>query len=230
MDFRTEIAQHYTDPEGMISQVRDPQAKWTSGNHLLITGTYYSILSLIDTISEKDRSDFVSVVTPCEVEPGLFNRNKGRLDKEAHDDYIGVVSASYFLDAAFKRDVLQYGRAHWWRFDNDNDGDLESLFWRLPDFIPLVKAANGMTLNLFNILAFSVSLIANALSKKDDTSGIILRWLETQVMAKKSWAIDVEIAFWKRQILKKYPGGMGDVFGIYYGKDHPFATAMAGKI
>lgn len=230
MSFREEVELHYTDPEGMITQVRDPAEKWTSGNHLLILGTYHAILAHLGLGISRDAIDFAAAVRPCEVEPGLYNRNAGRKDKQAHDDYIGVVAGSVACGAAFHKDVLSYGESHFWIFDNDGQFLIGDCFFRHPGLVPFFRASNGQKLCVFSQVTFSLSLLWNSFTNKDATSGVILRWLQIQVMGGKHWLIDRAIAFWKKRMMVKYPGGMGEVFAIYYGSGHPFAAAMLGRV
>lgn len=232
MSFREEVEQNYTDAEGMITSVRDPKEKWTSGNHLLITGTYYVLLSYLDRTTEADVENFKKLVKSCEVRPGVYNRNQNRPDAQAHDDYIGIVAASYFLQSDFHREVLDHGENNNWTFDNtDNDiVEINSYFSRFPDFVPFVRAANGKSPSLWEQVLFAIAILVSAFSDKNETSGKILKWLEIQTIRNKYFIIDSAIFFWKKMIFKKYPNGMGDVFGIYFGKDHPFAKYTQGMI
>jgi hypothetical protein len=50
----------------------------------------------------------VSAVKACEVSAGVFNRNPGREDFEAHDDYVGIAAASAFMGDEFTRDILEH--------------------------------------------------------------------------------------------------------------------------
>lgn len=232
MTFREEIEQHYTDPEGMISGVRDPDVAWTSGNHLLITSTYYVLLNELDRLTPKDMTNFTRLVQGCEVVPGVYNRNAGRYDLQAHDDYIGIIAASYVLGLSFVEDILNHGEKNGWLFDN-TQGRVpsgEPYFGRLPDFAPLVRSANRQALTLWEQLLFCGSLLVNALRPRGNESGVILSWLETKPTQGKHGLIDLAISFWKKRLVKKYPNGMGEVFGIYYGVSHPYSVYYQQKV
>lgn len=229
IDFREEIKLHYTDPEGMITGVRDPQGKWTSGNHLLITGTYFVILSQVDVITKEDIAALEHAVRPCEVEPGRYNRNAGRPDRQAHDDYIGVAAGSAAVGSVLHDEIVAYGSRHWWYVNNQEPFRLGALFWRFPGLVSFFYAAAGKRPSLLGQLVAAASIAVNAHSPRGEESGTIMNWLKIQSFKGKGWLLDLAISYWKKRLFTKYPQGMGEVFEIYYGKGHPFSLIMQNK-
>lgn len=112
---RNEIEAQYTDVEGMVTGLKGPQGRWTSGNHLVITSEYYIMLALRGESLPADGSKFNSLVEGCwDVRdgkriPGLLNRNDQRWDDQAHDDIQAVYNASYFYGREAAQAIYDYG-------------------------------------------------------------------------------------------------------------------------
>ena len=148
---------------------------------------------------------------------------------------MGMIGASLFSGVykpAF--DIWREGKRSSWVYDEGVYKSkhfigqvLENWYARFPGFVALVKLGAGERLNWFDKLSLSASLLTFS-----GESGIQLDWIRVKVYERrddKSWLVDKAIQYWKNKIRKKYPALMGDVFAVYYGKNHVFTKWMQGR-
>jgi hypothetical protein len=117
------IRNEYTDPDGLVCQDRFP-GKWASGNGLMQTGYYICLLYALNALDKSDIDRFKNTVIGCQDEPGLYDRNPGRPDLNAHDDYIGIAGGSVVSGLNFHKEIFNYGRKHFWFFDNTQSNSI----------------------------------------------------------------------------------------------------------
>lgn len=143
----------------------------------------------------------------------------------SHDNLIGLMSALYFYYPLRNIDIWMWGKKHWgsWNNQDPEKWTFRSCLARIPGVWAFVKAAASQRLSLFDQLVWSAVCVWNCLSKKEDTSGKCLQYLQNQVVSRKYKICDAAIQFWEEQMLIMYPGGMREVYAIYFGSDHPFA-------
>lgn len=162
MDSKEIIIAHYMDGEGMVTKDRDP-GPWTTGNGLMHVGLFMCFLYILKLLTEVDILRFYNTVKLCEDGSGIYDRNKGRNDKNAHDDAAGVVSGSAVSKLMFHKDVLQRGLSDGFIYNNVNPNvfvdDINPLKWewwalriRLPHHILWYFLVNGRLLFLSPIL------------------------------------------------------------------------------
>lgn len=120
MTNKEQVLANYLDPDLQITVDKNP-GKWTSGNGLMHTGFFYSLCAALDQVTPEDKERFKQCVELCEDPEGLYDRNQGRDDKNAHDDACGVVAASAMLGCRFHTDVLDHGRANMFIYNNTDD-------------------------------------------------------------------------------------------------------------
>jgi len=211
--------------------VKDPQENSTSGNHHIINAIHYTILNREGELTEQDREIADKYIEACMERPGIFNRAPDKFDHQAHDDYIGIACTSSLLSLPFigyiNDNKLRY-------YDNTEESikfEFKNWHGRFPWAIMTYRVCGGLSVNILLQLAFCIYLYIN-IGNKDltDTSGKILRWLQIEAVKGKYKLVDYFIKMWHTDVMKDYPGGMGDVMGIYYGEDHPFAKVLKGKV
>jgi len=214
--------------------------KILDGNALLYTGTMYVLMHRLDELREGDLDDFRSLYMSSDVsvEPGLIVRFKKPDDWQAHDDYRGLLGASYFLEhkrgknLTFARYVHNYGKKNWYCWNNLNPGKwiAKGFFVRLPGFWALTKACAGRKLNLFDKIMFSVNILST-LYKDDGFSGYNMDWIDIQVLKDHNyWLTNKAIAYYEKKFMERYPDGMGHAYSSFFNEQYPFAIAMKGKM
>lgn len=227
MTFKEEVLAHYMDSEGLVTTDRDP-GKWTTGNGLLYTGIFYSILALSRQADAADVRRFSDAVDPCWVgeHEGLLERNDGREDLQAHDDYIGVVAASYLLNTPHASKIESYGSKRCFNYNNVKPNEFSFRTWqgRFPGLIGFYRAAAKKEQGLIQKLGFSVTITSNALTSKEYYGSKILAWLRIQVIKQQTFDCRDAIEFWERRFRKDY-GSLAALLAGYFGEKHVFARA-----
>lgn len=119
MNFKQEVLQHYTDQDFQITVDRDP-GKWTTGNGLMHLGFFICLLHGSGQLELSDIEFFQKAVNMCQEgnDLGVYDRNQGRQDKNAHDDATGVVSGSAVSGCQFHKDVLSHGIKNFFVYEN----------------------------------------------------------------------------------------------------------------
>lgn len=204
------------------------------GNALLYIGTKMVMLSEYGGLTLDAAKDFNASVTLSYVEPGLLNRANKPGDTEAFDDYIGVVAGAHKVNPGIAFDIYKYGSTHAWVFSNiPHPTPMQWLafnFWRFPSFVPHLKIAAGIKINMLEQILLSIDIVASALSPASETSGRILNWLKIKTFENKGYVIlEGAKQFWLWQLGRKYPQKMGDVFGKYFSYEHPFSLFMINR-
>lgn len=225
MNFKGEVLNHYMDREGLVTIDRNP-TPWSTGNGLMHTGVFYTILFLRGEIDESDLKRFTSAVDGCWEGPleapiaGLLERNNNREDLQAHDDY-HVMTASFLLGTYHARMVERYGSSHFWSFNNVTPGKFTLQTWhgRFPGHVGYLRLCADKKPGLFQNFLLDQSIGFNVYSK--DATSKILCWLKIQVAKIKGYCKD-SIEFWEEKLVDQF-GSMEMVFAQYFGHNHPFA-------
>lgn len=208
----------------MVVGVKNP-GDHSCDNGLLFSAEYLMLLPHEDLGSEREW--FQTLVTTCEVMPGLIRRYPGDPGYEAHDDYIGTLAGLWLLQSSLRFAFLDYGKTNWWLFNNVDPGKPRAEQWlgRFPIFPVFVKAACDQPLGWLDQWIWLLTLIYGVFADvTGDTSSKILQWLMNQTVTGKGYKlIDFGLWFWKKRMLANVPGGMQQVFAIYFNPEHPFA-------
>lgn len=213
----------------------DKNGDW-SGNAILETSQYLWIKYIIDDILLPER--LWDVYENAKVESGLLSRGSHKSkDPQTHDDYIGFVSVAGLLEPLLAWRIYNYGTGHKWNYMLPWTKDFRSWFngqfWRMPGVVQTIKIAANEPLNLWDRFFLFLGFFGSTLSPANSTSGRLLGWCQLMIYEHKKLNYllpNLGINLWKRDLKKHYPNLMGDVFSIYYGKDHPFAVFMHGII
>ncbi len=188
----------------------------SSDNGLLFSATYL-VLSGDGAYIE----EFDDLVWMCRDESGhingFFKRYPADTGYTAHDDFVGVLVASKLFELQWARKILSMGKETGWHF-----GD--RFFGRIPYFRPLVYAACGRRLSIFQQLIASISYIGDCFSPREETSGRCLLYLMTKVFCDQGLIIRSVLHVWRRKMRKLYPDGPKGMYAIYFGAEHPFAV------
>jgi hypothetical protein len=192
----------------------------STDNALLYSATY-----LVLSGDLQYENAFIDFVRACEVQPGIYHRYPGDPGDNAHDDLTGIAVAAKLFGLPFARDIHSYGARHGWCWNVQSPGQFDRrYFWpRIFDFEPTIKAAAGAKITFFDQVLYALALTWNTREAKEETSGKCLIYLKNKVMDGQGWLSNWAIRYWRRKMLELYPGGIRDVYAIYFGPDHPFA-------
>lgn len=233
IDFKNEILSHYVDEEYQVTIDRNP-TKWSSGNGLLHTGIFYTILGINNLLDYNDRRRFQRAVDLCWVRDrdsqpiyGLLNRNFGREDKQAHDDYIGVVAGGVFTGTDVCRFIYEYGNRNLYSYDNThpyNKNIFSKDFWtsfqgRFPGLIGFYKISADKYIGFFDSKSIELKF---KFQNIDDASGTIMAWLTAKAIKQKTSRFNQVIDSWEKRVSDKY-GILGNLFRPYFGDRHVFS-------
>jgi hypothetical protein len=212
LEFHSEVERympHYPLISNQIGQEPDGNPVLYLGVMALIYRQYYPADQWLFNVVE-------DTYRVCKRADGLISRGPHKPDEpQAHDDYIGLVAASY-ASKNFIPAMEIYRRGD--RFDWVYEDSIRTFYGRMPGFIAHVKLAAGVNLNLFDQVYFSLALLSFR-----DESGIQLDWVKVQLyelQPQRYWLIDKAVRYWKRKIKER--GGMREVFKVYYGEQHMF--------
>lgn len=217
-EFRDAMREFREHQFGVVSCNRNPTDHSTD-NGLLFSATY---ICLIDQ-PELEKEWFDKLLKACQVAPGLFNRYPGDDGKDSWDDLIGVAAASHLLGLPYDLDILSWGESHKWSWNNQNPliWTGETFLGRFPAFIAFLQGSAGKAISPADQFLFSAACIASPFGT--DTSGKCLMYLMTRTIYGRHFMTDLAIDIWRILMKRKYPGGMRDVYRVYFTDPmHPF--------
>lgn len=207
------------------------------GNGILYAGVYGMLVhKLFGSYknASKHSWDLYREATPSNQESGVITKGKHKIDDpQGHDDYIGLCALSFLGDLTVANLIAAHGRETFWTYRSGRTSFWSSLFFVKPGVVQHIKLCNGESWNMWDRFWFRMALIDSQKKARDNTSGRIMEWLMVNcyVMSKnRSKACDKAVDNWERSIRSLYPNLMGDVFEIYYGKDHLFSKFGKGII
>lgn len=162
----------------------------------------------------------------CEIQPGLFMRYPGSFERSSVDNLVGAMVASKLTEQQFHKEIVYYGRKNDWCFDVEKPGLFEAYDWygRFPGMIQMLLLAVDEPIDLVSQITVAGAIIVSALSAHDNTSDKCLQYLLNQVIYGKHFIVDMAIQVWCLLMNKKYPGGLHELYSIYFGADHFFST------
>lgn len=232
-EFKEEILTHYLDRDLQVTIDRDP-TPWSTGNGLLHTGLFYVLLHLNNLITEEDRLRFTKCVDGCWAGPddaatvGVLERNPNRPDKQAHDDYQGVMAASFLLKTYHAAVITQYGENHNWSFNNEHPDEfsLATCHARFVDIVPFYKLAASVELSAIDKMRFKLAV---NLGPSEAHDGSMMQWLRIQVAKAYPDEFGSQISSWDERFEKQFQS-LGKLFEPYFGSHHPFSqiTSITG--
>lgn len=202
----------YLDQDGLFAPSPFPKTKWEGGNMIKDLGIFIIMLGKLGELEHQDVDRFNSSIRACYEETGLLNRNPGRHDQQAHDDYIGAVTASAYCDQEVAKEIAFNNKIY---RDNLKDGKIYfgGFFGRFVHLRPLFKLCANGRLNWFDKLIlwgyFSIP------SSKDE-SNLILKWITAQACKRFQVLQGTVDKFLKSK-------NWLEIFSNYYGKEHVFS-------
>lgn len=100
---------------------------------------------------------------------------------------------------------------------------IQSWWGRSPGFMALLEiAATGKT-SVWGNFALLVGQFMPLLSDRDGTSPIKLAYATWQFLKDRNLLWGLAYGIWQKMLKRRYPGGIADVYKIYFGKMHPLS-------
>jgi hypothetical protein len=211
-----------------------------SGNAILETCQYFLIKKFHGELSKKDTDRLWRVYDDANVKGkvGLLSRGSHKPnDAQAHDDYVGFAACAGIMEKVLAYRVYRHGKSHGWAYQIPGTTGFRNWFnaqfWRMPGVVQVIKMASREPLNFFDKLMLFFMFTGGIFSNSDSTSGRLLDWCVIVLYEHLNldYALpNLGIKIWKSDIRRRYPNLIGDVFGIYYGREHVFAKFMLGNL
>lgn len=237
-DFNKELAPYIVAYPYVSNQI----GQQPDGNPILYDAFMMAAKKQFFPLSEEDKQRLNDLYADVFIEPGMFERSRFKTDDtEEHDDRIGMVWLGYYLNKKISTDIHDYGKKHFWIWDENKIGfpkNLRHWDYRFGAAVPHYKMAvadqekKEVTLNWFD--KFFWYLAIGVFGFKDE-SGIQKEWLMVDLYRnqhQKNSLMDKASQKWERKLAEnpKYPNRMGSVFAKYFGEHHLLARWMAGRI
>lgn len=208
---------------GMVSPYKNPNDH-SVDNALLFTSTYMVLLTKEERDTE--RTWFSNLLFTCLREPGLMVRYPGDTGLESQDDYTGVMSVLVLNGGgySFAEQIRSYGLQHFGFWNSANPGSYknwDAFLARFVHFFPLLKQAAYGYVGIFGQLCFAAAFLLDN-GPPESTSNRCQMFLMQRALYGKYKIVDVAINWWRRKMTRLYPGGLKDVYAIYFGVSHPF--------
>lgn len=166
-----------------------------------------------------------------EVEKGLYNRRKNDDDMDSHDNSVGIYTLSILFNLNYIYDILNYGKKHWYNYNNRFPGKFEWRCQRQGGDIAFYRICTGDQPGLYFTIWMIVGLWLSAFQKKPST--ICLGWLRFETLKialktqKYSYITKFLVGFGEKifnNILKKREISIVWAFTHYYRADHPIIS------
>lgn len=147
--YKMAIESSYTDSEGLVSKDINP-GRWSSGNGALISAIHYTLLHLLGLTTVRDIEASYKAIrllwdgSGDAIVPGLLERNDGRVDQDAWDNYVGVLVWSHVTKLYSIASLIHdYGASHCWVYQNEPGlkNYFRGMLWRFPGMVPFIKLA-----------------------------------------------------------------------------------------
>lgn len=208
----------------MVGLAPQPQNHSTD-NGPLFSSTYVLLLPPKEQANE--RIWWMGLVADLLNADCTLNRYPGdTTDLTSLDCITGVAACSYVLGTHHARLLYDYYIRHNGNINNTRPGEWTWRAWltRFVGFGPFLRAAAGRELNLFHQVWAGLGFLCNLWEPREETSGKCLLFLRARVLYGKGFLLDVFIALWVMRMIRLYPGGMRDVYAIYFPTNPWFET------
>lgn len=226
----------FTDSVGLLQNHVTSAGTVASGNGILTTAQAVCLLSKIES---KPFSYLMprwhDGILKCELEPGLFDRHPLSIeDQESIDDYVGLGLFSDTLNRTIAQRILTRARTKpfmlWGLFPmsfylknekkDDPAFDKRAALVRNLSLEAHLEFAAGEAPHPLLQLAHIYAIAFHTWKNEDEP---ILTWCLYETAKTKSPLVSLAGVWFNRRLRRKYPGGMAEVFTIYYGENHPLA-------
>lgn len=198
------ISEHIDLDTGLVGLSKNYAGR-DCDNHLLFTATAHAVFGTF-TVSQ-----YLSIIGQCRLQSGAFSRYPGDPEPTSWDDHLGLAVSNPGL----ANEILFFGTFKDWTWGTKWLG-------RLPLFVATVQAAAGVKLGLWSQIKAASCFIQNLWEPQGETSGICLLYLAQRPLFGQGMLLNAVILLWRAVLLRRYPGGIQEVYGIYFKPEHAF--------
>lgn len=247
---KKEFIEIYLSEDGLMKLEYDDErapygsaTKKTCGNDngILFVVEFYFLLDCLGLLEESDHERFYSTVSQLAVRrnnkicSGLFNRNPERNDRtESHDNYIAICAGSALFNCyLIPKMIVDYGKAHFYIYDNVNPGKLTNLTrLRTGSAIAFYKACGKLSWDILTTTWLHAEFLYDSYKMSlDNCSSLLLSWIELKALEKvgyKSFLFKIIKKKWMKKFLKITNGlGVEAAFSGYF-NSHPITEFAKG--
>lgn len=207
-----------------------PEPNTTSDNGIRFTAEAIFATSQFPSLAPH-RRELMQAIEACQLEPGLLFRAPDRKDKqEGPDDYYAACAVAHFLDPKLAIAIYNYGKKHWFIFNNEGKWNKSQFFaWLQPALRAHMRHCAGEKLYIWHQLMVCLGLYL--CTRSDDQDGWVLQWFVVRAVKGRYWLIDKMISYWSKKLKQFASGGIGEVLGRYYHPahfEHPNSKYLMG--
>lgn len=220
----------YQDSAGVVTNAKHV----IDGNALLYTGAVAVVLHRLNDYRTTDFDVYDYALLTSEVKPGLLQRYSKPGDLQTQDDYVGMVTASYFIDSgSFAERVYKQGWSNWFCWNNQTPGKftISEFFVRFPGWWAMVKACSDHWLNPIDQAASFIDLVGSGLYE-NGSSGTLMTYLRYNVFMQRSvWTHPItRLGCWayRKLYLRRHPKGIKESYAEYFTPFYPLALLEDG--
>lgn len=232
LELKETILTDYMNQYGLVTIPHGGVDGPGGGNVLLHTGLFYTIIGLHGLLDNADSWRWVSALEACRVKDstgrkilGLYWRSPDKIgDRQAHDDYIGIASASVFVDQGMEaRLITSHGKQNYWFYDSISatSGSRDPDTWhdRFPGLTAFYRLCAGEPVSIWEKLTLAGSIIGKSFGKDDADSKIMGFIMVKAALKRSAFFIPVDI-YWTLRMKSMY-GSIPESWRGYF-HDHPF--------
>jgi len=209
-----------------------------SHNGLRFLSEYVICLINHDQMTKSEETKIMNSVLLCESTHGLFRRHPyTHYDSQIGiDDYIGLLTLSYYVFPIVAMRVIDYGDKNFWVFNSVNPGQWDPSAWlgRFPALRAHAYFCAKRRPPLLWRLAWCGAVLWAMKAKRDDQDAWMLSYHLVQVVGDNSWMCTRIAVLWKWRFRNVHPHGAGGVLKSYFNKEatgeapHPSERFLLG--
>lgn len=217
------------DTSFQVTIDKDP-TPGSTGNGLMHTGFFITLLANQNNLLEEDKSRFVDAVEMCvQIDkdgvpiPGLYVHSIWKKpDAQSEDDYIGIAAGSYFSAPKIANAIVDYGERYNWCFDVQNPRTENPVYWhdRFFGLVAFYKLCAKRNVTFVEKMVLSASILKSAIWGSD--SSIIKSFMQVSVYRLESRVIGKLTGFVWDLLMKRFDP-LGKAWENYFKEGHPFS-------
>lgn len=194
-------------------------------NGILIRAFCIALMNRIREIEEVDKENSTIAMYFTAIEPGLHNRHRHDTHAgDSADNYVGMILLSLIHGLSFHRDIINYGQAHGFNYNNKEPGQWALESQRQGGEIAFYQLCCLQTPEPWNALWFIGGLLSLLILRYNNAGSVQLAWARVEALkiAQPLHPITQIAQFIHWLTLKRKFKSMDAVFKKYFGDPlHP---------
>lgn len=227
IELKNEFYDKWVSPNGLaLLNIGDPE----NSNGILFLAMFLILLKESDDVIQDDLFKSFSAIKKIEVEPGLFKRSPSSQELEAHDDYIGICALSVIFNLATAREIVEFGTAHGFAYDNLSPELPSPKTIRQGGDIAFYKICAGFTPTIWEFVWMCAGIILAGV--RGTPSVVNLAWLRLKAISYAVFRAQTSLFGWLSTSIfftsliynisvRKRFGGIQGSFAKYFIEAHP---------